>query len=100
MDVKLELILLLLAQLIAGNSFAHFEIETPAIRKIIKWLMMDAVTLGLYYVIGHWALLFPLTMLTIGTTYHFIWCKKNGIDPLKAAPKRKYYKLRKWKWEE
>ena len=39
MDIKLELIVLLLIQLIAGNSFAHFEIRTPAIRKIFKWLI-------------------------------------------------------------
>lgn len=100
MDVKLELIVMLLVQLIASNSFAHFEIGTPAIRKIIKWLVMDAVTIGLYYLVGHWALLVPFTMLSIGTTYHFIWCKKNGIDTLNATPKRKYYQLRKWKWDE
>ena len=46
------------------------------------------------------SLLLPLLMLTIGTTFHFAWCKKNGIDPFKATPKRKYYELRKWKWEE
>lgn len=77
-----------------------FRIETPAIRKILKWLMMNTVAIGLYYLIGHWALLFPLIMLTTGTIYHFIWCRKNGIDPLKATPKRKYYELRKWNWIE
>ena len=100
MDVKLELIVLLAVQLIGSSGFAKFEVETPAPRKIFKWLIMDAITIGLYYLIGHWSLLLPLLMLTIGTTFHFIWCKKNGIDPLRATPKRKYYELRKWKWEE
>jgi hypothetical protein len=99
MDVKLELIVLLI-QSIASNSFAHFEIGTPALRKIFKWLFMDATTIGLYYWIGHWSLLLPAIILIAGITYHFIWCKKNGIDPLKATPKRKYYQLRGWKLEE
>lgn len=100
MDVKLELIVLLLVQLIAGNSFAHFEIETPSVRKIFKWLIMDAVTIGLYYLVGHWAILFPVFMITTGTVYHIIWCKKNGINPLKATPRKKYYELRGWQWKE
>jgi len=100
MDVKLELIILLLIQLIASNSFAHFEIGTSAVRKIFKWLFMDAATIGLYYWIGHLSLLLPSVMLIVGTTYHFIWCKKNGIDPLKSTPKRKYYELRGWKLED
>ena len=100
MGIELELSILLVVQLFGTSFFARFEVETPAWRKIVKWLVMDAVTIGLYYLIGHWSLLLPLLMLTIGTTFHFIWCKKNGIDPLKATPKRKYYELRKWKWEE
>ena len=100
MAIELELSILLIVQLLGTSFFARFEVETPAWRKIVKWLAMDAVTIGLYYLIGHLSLLLPLLMLTIGTTFHFIWCKKNGIDPLKAAPKRKYYGLRKWKWEE
>jgi hypothetical protein len=39
-------------------------------------------------------------MLVVGTTTHITICKKNGIDPLKATPRRKYYDLRGWKWEE
>ena len=100
MDVKLELLFLLIVQLFASNLFVHFEIETPAIRKIIKWLFMDGVTISLYYWIGHWSLLFPITMLFVGTTFHIIWCRRNGIDPLRATPRRKYYELRKWKWPD
>ena len=100
MDVKLELVVLLVVQLIASSAFARFEVETPALRKIFKWLFMAAATIGLYYVVGHWSLLLPATILILGSTFHIIWCKKNGIDPLKATPKRKYYQLRKWKCEE
>ena len=100
MDIKLELVVLLVVQLLGSSGFARFEIETPILRKIFKWLVMDAVTIGLYHLIGHWSLALPLLMLTIGATFHIIWCTKNGIDPLKATPKRKYYALRKWKWQD
>ena len=100
MDIKLELIVLLFIQLIGSSVFARFEIETPALRKIIKWLLMDAATIGLYYVMGHWSLILPLVMLIAGTTTHFYICKKNGIDPIKATPRKKYYQLRGWKWVE
>ena len=100
MDLKLELIVLLVVQLVGSSAFAKFEVETPALRKIFKWSFMAAATIGLYYLVGHWSLLLPATILTVGSTFHIIWCKKNGIDPLKATPKRKYYELRKWKWEE
>ena len=100
MDLKLELMALLFMQLIGSSAFARFEVETPALRKILKWLFIDTATIGLYYLFGHWALILPGVMLSIGTIFHFNWCKKNGIDPLKATPKRKYYELRKWKWDE
>jgi len=100
MDVKLELIVLLIVQLIGSSAFAKFEVGTPALRKIFKWLFMDSATIGLYYVIGHWSLLLPTSILILGSTFHIIWCRKNGIDPWKATPRKKYYELRKWNWEE
>ena len=98
--IELELAELLMVHLLASSFFAKFEVETPAFRKIIKWLMIYLITVGIYYFFHHWALLFPLLGMIPGTVYHFIWCKKNGINPLKATPKKKYYELRGWKWEE
>lgn len=100
MGIEIELSELLIVQLLASNLFGRFEIETPALRKIIKWLIIDALTVGLYFWVGHWAAIFPLIGILPGTIFHFIWCKKNGIDPFKATPKKKYYELRGWKWVE
>lgn len=94
------LIALILIQTTFISAFARFEIETPLLKKLSKWFIIDFITIGLYYLIGHWAVLFPILGILPGTIYHFIWCKKNGIDPLKATPRKKYYELRKWKWEE
>lgn len=100
MGIELELGTLLIVQLLGTTLFARFEIETPALRKLLKWFMLHLVTVGLYFLIGHYALLFPVTILIAGTTVHITWCRKNGIDPLRAVPRKKYYELRGWKWEE
>jgi hypothetical protein len=98
--IELELGSLLAFAIVGQSSFARFEIETPAARKIVKWSLLSGLTLGLYRLVGHWALLFPITMAVAGTTFHMIWCRRNGIDPLQATPRRRYYELRGWNWPE
>ena len=99
MGISLELAVLLLIQLVGTSAFAKFEIETPAIRKITKWFLIDAITVALYYWISHWALVLPIFMVTLGTIVHFRICRKNGIVPFKATPREKLYKLRGWKMD-
>jgi len=98
--IELELIVLLVLQTALITTFAKFEVETSTLKKLFKWFLIDAITILLYYFIQHWAVLFPFLAVIPGTIYHFIWCKKNGIHPFKATPRRKYYQLRNWKWEE
>ncbi len=98
MGIEVELFVLLVVAVLGQSTFARFEIETPAWRKITKWFTMIALTLGLYLGIGHWALVVPVVMGAAGTTFHFIWCRRNGIDPIRATPVRKYYELRGWQW--
>lgn len=100
MGVELELLVLLAISILGQSVFARFEIETPAWRKILKWLIVVAITLGLYNLIGHWALAFPLAAAAAGTAVHFILCRKHGIDPIRATPQRTYYQLRGWQWRD
>jgi hypothetical protein len=100
MKLELELIVLLVIQTIFISAFAKFEIETPLFKKLIKWFIIDGITIGLYFAIGHWATLFPIIALIPGTIYHFKWCRKNDINPFNATPRQKYYELRKWDWKE
>ncbi len=93
-----ELVTLLFIQLLGSTIFAVFELETPIWKKLLKWSMLDAITIGLYFLTGHWALLFPTIILITGITVHVRFCRKHGIDPLKATPRKKYYELRGWKW--
>ncbi len=100
MGIELELGLLLAVQTIGQSFFAVFEVETPGWRKTLKWLIVAGATLGLYAWVGHWALLFPLASAIAGCTFHFFWCRKNGIHPWRATPRRKYWELRGWEWME
>lgn len=100
MGVELELGVLLLIQLLGTSLFGKFEVETPVFRKIFKWLLIDGITLALYYWINHFSLLVPALMLMVGTFVHFRTCLKNGINPLDATPRKKYYALRGWPWKE
>jgi hypothetical protein len=100
MGVELELYALLILLTLGSSIFAVFEVETPMWRKVLKWLIVIGGTVGLYYVVGHLALLFPFVAGGAGTIYHFKWCRKHGIHPFDATPRRKYYELRQWAWPE
>ncbi len=98
MGINLELSVLLLISVLGQSFFGRFELETPPWRKALKWLLIIGVTLGIYRYSGHWALLLPLAMAAVGLTFHFVWCRRNGINPFRATPTRKYYQLRGWQW--
>ena len=100
MGIELELLVLLIVSVLGQSIFARFEIETPAWRKILKWSILVAGTLGLYTLVGHWSLLLPLLGAGGGAAFHFVWCRRHGIHPLRAIPHRRYYELRGWQWPE
>lgn len=96
MGIELELTVLLVLVTLGQVGFGQFEVETSKIRRLIKWAIVDGATIGLYFVVGHWALAFPLAMAAAGLTFHFWWCRRNGIHPWHATPRRRYYDLRGW----
>ena len=100
MGIELELAVLLAIAVLGQASFAVFEVETPAWRKILKWGIVIGLTLALTRVIGHWSLLVPIAGGIAGVVGHTIWCRRQGIDPIKATPRRKYYELHGWSWRE
>lgn len=100
MSMVAELAVLLSVAVIGTSVFGVFETETPGWRKALKWALVTAVTLGLYAMAGHWALLFPLGAGAAGLGFHLWWCRRHGIDPLRATPRLRYYELRGWGWVE
>ncbi len=100
MGIELELYILLVIFILGSSIFAVFEVETARWRKVLKSLIVCSGTVGLYYAVGHFALVFPISVVAVGTAFHFWWCRKHNIDPIHATPRRKYYELRDWDWPE
>jgi hypothetical protein len=100
MGIELELLVLLMLAVLGQSTFAPFEVETPAWRKILKWFAVIGLTLALSTLIGHWSLLLPLSAGVTGLGFHLVWCRRNGIDPVRATPRRRYYELRGWAWSD
>ena len=72
-----------------------------AARRLVRapaFTIVSVLTLGLYRIAGHWALLLPLGAGLAGLGVHFWWCRKQGIHPLRATPRQQYYQLRGWEW--
>ena len=100
MGVELELGVLLAVAIVGQSTFAVFEVETPAWRKVLKWTLVSVLTLLIYARGGHWALLVPAVGGLLGAGFHLWWCRRQGIHPLRATPRRRYYQLRGWTWLE
>ena len=100
MGIELDLAVLLVISILGPAFFARFEVETPGWRKVLKWALVVGITLALTPVVGHWALLVPTVGGIAGLIGHYAWCRRHGIDPIRATPRRKYYELRGWAWVE
>lgn len=99
--MEAELVTLLLLHTIGVSVFGRFEAETAWWRLTLKWIIILVLTYWLYTTFGHAAAFSLIVFAGIGgLTFHFIWCKRNGIHPLKATPRKRYYELRKWEWSE
>jgi dolichyl-phosphate-mannose--protein O-mannosyl transferase len=98
--IELELAVLLIFHTVSLAAFGKFQIETPFLKRVIKWFVIYGITIGLYLWVRHWALFFLPLIIIPGLILHFKWCRKNGIHPMNATPRKKYYELRNWKWEE
>jgi membrane associated rhomboid family serine protease len=81
-----------------GNIFfGHFEYGTPKWRRVLKFVILTALTAWIASTGGHaWAAAFVGAMAGLGLIAHFTYLRRHGIDPWTAEPKDKYYALRGW----
>lgn len=96
--IAVELAVLLALVIVGPGTFAVFEGETAPWRKILKWGLITAITLLAARWIGHAAVAIPVSLCVAGLTFHVYWCRRHGIHPLRATPRRRYYELRGWTW--
>ena len=100
MGFELELAVLLAIAVVGPATFAVFEAEAPAWRKILKWSLLTGLTWLAYRFAGHTALAVPLGLALLGLGLHWWWCIRHGIHPVHALPRRRYYELRGWAWPD
>jgi len=98
MGIELEWFSLLVLHVLGASVFGRFETETPWWRLVVKWGTVIALTWIVFLLAGHWALMVVLVPAAGGGAFHFVWCRRHGIDPWRATPRRKYYRLRGWSW--
>lgn len=84
--------------LLIGNIlFRHFDPWMPWWRRVLKSLLILAITALISYYFGHRGFLIAFGLALIPLLYiHGIWLPRRGINGLTAKPRDKYYALRGW----
>ena len=80
--------------------FGHWEAETPKWRRVLKFVLILGLTLGLSAALGRlWAFLFLGSLALLALIIHGWWLsRRHGINGWTGEPKEKYYALRGWKY--
>jgi hypothetical protein len=92
-----DLFIAVLLNLLGAYTFGPFGTNTPIIHKIVKLAFYLGLVALVSWLLGPpWGTIAAIGLLTVGLTVHFWWCRKNGIHPLRAEPREKYYRLRGW----
>jgi hypothetical protein len=101
MDMSYELLALFIFHTLGVSVFGKFQAETAWWKLTLKWMVILMLIYSLHFFFGHTVSLLVIPLLAIvGVAGHFWWCIKNGIHPLKATPRKRYYELQGWKWME
>ena len=84
-----------------GNIlFGHWQAETPKWHRVLKFVIVLALTVLISTTFGHlWAFLFVGTLVLAAAIVHGFWLPwRHGINGWTGEPKEKYYALRGWKY--
>ena len=83
-----------------GNLlFGHWEAETPKWRRLLKFVLILLLTLGISTSLGRrWAFLFLGLLGLAALIVHAWWLPRHGINGWTAEPKERYYAMRGWKY--
>jgi hypothetical protein len=82
----------------AGTTlFGHFEEGVPKWRRLLRWAAYLGTVAVLSKTAGRpWTFAYIFGLPVVGAVFHFLWCRRHGINPLTAEPKDEYYRLRGW----
>jgi len=98
MDSWFEVALVATIFAIGNILFARFEAETPKWRRVVKVILMLAVTRAISAELGRpWSYLFIGVLIGFVLIVHAWWLPRNGINGWTGKPKARYYALRGWR---
>ncbi|HMJ59498.1 MAG TPA: hypothetical protein VK467_10190 [Gemmatimonadales bacterium] len=82
-----------------GNIvFGHWEERTPKWRRLLKFILMTGLVVGISATAGRrWAFVFLGLLGLAVVIVHSWWLPRLGINGWTGEPKAKYYALRGWK---
>jgi hypothetical protein len=99
--METELLMLFFAHLVGIAIFGKFQSQTPWWRHILKWSIILLIGYLLNIKFGQTVTLVTFAIVfLLGIIGHVLWCRKHNIHPFNATPRKKYYQLRGWAWEE
>ena len=96
----LDLAVLLAIAVLGQSTFAVFEVETPAWRKILKWGIVIGLTLTLAAFVGHWALCPAARRRNRRCRRPHDLVSQARYRSAARDARRRYYDLRGWTWQE
>jgi hypothetical protein len=81
--------------------FAHFEIQTPKWKKLLKIIFFMVLSCTISISFGRqWFIVLLALLFAFAGFIHIWWLPKNGINGWTAEPKEKYYAFRGWKLKD
>ncbi len=95
MEVAVVAIIFAVGNILMG----HWEAETPKWRRLLKFVVILGITLGISATVGKsWAFLFLALLALFAVIVHAWWLPRKGINGWTGEPKEKYYAMRGWKY--
>jgi uncharacterized protein YqhQ len=92
-DVAVAGVLLLIGNIV----FYRFDPYMPWWRRVLKFILILAVTAAISYYFGRTGVLIEFGIAMVPLIYiHGIWLPRHGVNGWTAEPKEKYYALRGW----
>jgi hypothetical protein len=77
--------------------FRRFEQRSPKWRRVLKHLVILAVTAVISHYFGTAGVLVAMGIALLPVIFvHAIWLPHHGVNGLTAEPREKYYALRGW----
>jgi len=97
MDSWFEVALVATIFAIGNIVFGHFEELTPKWRRVLKVIVVLAVTRVITTQLGReWTYAFLGVLIVLFIIVHVWWLPKHGVNGFTGEPKARYHELRGW----